>query len=76
MSKAEKVFSVAKVAGVRLVLIAALILSSASVSLGGTFVAFGPENYTRDTGQPVAVTTSFTILNPDTNYTLLINNGG
>ncbi len=53
-----------------------LIMSFVSVSLGGTFVAFGPEDFVRDQGKPVMVTTSFTILSPNTNYTLHINDGG
>lgn len=41
-----------------------------------TWVAFGPQNYTRGTGAPVTVTNSFSILNPNTQYTLKAFNGG
>jgi hypothetical protein len=53
-----------------------LLLAYASASFGGTFVALQPANFVRDTGNPVAVTTSFTVLNPNTAYTLHIDNGG
>ena len=49
---------------------------SVSPSLAGTFVAFGPQSYTRATGDPVTVTKTFVVLNPNTTYTLQINNGG
>jgi len=48
----------------------------ASTVFPGNFVGFGPQNYTRGTGSPVAVTNAFTVLNPNTSYTLKINNGG
>jgi hypothetical protein len=43
---------------------------------GGTFTAFGPQNYTRDTSAPVTVTSTFSVLNPNTQYTLKAFNGG
>lgn len=46
------------------------------MSLAGIFTAFGPQNYQRGTGPPLTVTESFTILNPNTTYTMRINNGG
>jgi hypothetical protein len=49
---------------------------SASHLSAGTFIAFGPESYTRGSGTPVTVTNSFTVLNPNAEYTLQINNGG
>lgn len=42
----------------------------------GTFTAFGPQDYTRGTGDPVTVTTNFSVLNPNTQYTLKAFNGG
>src|SRR5712671_714953 len=42
----------------------------------GTFTAFGPQTYVRGTGTPVTVTNSFTVLNPNTQYTLRVHNGG
>jgi Glucodextranase, domain B len=42
----------------------------------GTFTAFGPQSYVRDTGTPVTVTNTFTVLNPNTQYTLRVHNGG
>jgi RHS repeat-associated protein len=43
---------------------------------GGTFTAFGPQSYVRDTGAPVTVTNTFSVLNPNTQYTLRVDNGG
>ncbi len=68
--------SLAKTRGVRLGWMAVLIMSFVSVSLGGTFVAFGPEDYIRAKGKPAPLSTRFTVLNPNTNYTLHINDGG
>lgn len=42
----------------------------------GTFTAFGPNNYVRQTGDPIAATNTFTVLNPSTQYTLKAVNGG
>jgi len=53
-----------------------LFISLPSVSFSGTFVALGPEDYTRSTGDPVSVIKSFTVLDPSTTYTLQIYNGG
>jgi RHS repeat-associated protein len=43
-----------------------------SISWAGTFDAFGPKTYERQRGRPVAVTDSFSILNPNTQYTLRV----
>ena len=58
------------------ILLATLSLIFPSFSHAGTFVAFGPQNYTRGTGKPVPITSTFTVLNPNTGYTIRINNGG
>ncbi|HKV91758.1 MAG TPA: RHS repeat-associated core domain-containing protein [Candidatus Angelobacter sp.] len=42
----------------------------------GTFTVFGPQNYTRSTGAPVTVTSNFSVLNPNIQYTLKAFNGG
>jgi hypothetical protein len=43
----------------------------------GTFTVFGPQSYTRSTmGGPVTVTSTFSVLNPNTQYTLKVFNGG
>ena len=42
----------------------------------GTFSAFGPKTYVRQTGVPVTVTDTFTVRNPNTQYTLHLVNGG
>ena len=76
MSKAHQTDTVAKAGGVRLGLSAVLLIAFASASFGGTFVALPPTNFVRNTGKPVAVTASFTVLNPNTAYTLHIDNGG
>jgi hypothetical protein len=54
----------------------ATILTFSMPSLAGTFTAFGPQVYIRDTGAPVTVTGTFTVLNPNTQYTLRVVNGG
>lgn len=41
-----------------------------------TWDAFGPQVYVRQTGTPVTVTNTFSILNPNTQYTLRVTNGG
>src|SRR5436305_466272 len=45
-------------------------------AVGGTFTAFGPKTYVRDTGAPVTVSDSFSVLNPSTTYTLRVTNNG
>ena len=42
----------------------------------GTFTPFGPQTYVRGTGAPVTVTKTFSVLNPNTQYTLRVHNGG
>jgi hypothetical protein len=46
-----------------------------SMSRAGTWVAF-QNSYTRGTGSPITVTSTFTLLNPNTQYTLKAYNGG
>jgi hypothetical protein len=41
-----------------------------------TWLPFGPQSYVRNTGQPVTVSNSFSILNPNTQYTLHVDNSG
>lgn len=66
------VFSFRNIAVVLLAFIGAGTVSAA----GGTFTAFGPKTYVRDTGAPVAVSNSFSVLNPSTTYTLKVANNG
>lgn len=42
----------------------------------GTFIAYGPQRFTRDASAPAPVTASFTILDPATTYTLRIDSSG
>ena len=42
----------------------------------GTWNAFGPQTYVRSTGTPVTVTNTFSVQNPNTQYTLHLQNGG
>jgi hypothetical protein len=53
-----------------------LLLGVATTCLAGTFLAFGPKNYIRGTGDPVTITDTFSVLNPTTQYTLKAINGG
>ncbi len=57
-------------------LLAACVILLPGAAFPGTFVASGPDSYTRGTGSPVAVTKNFSVLNPSTTYTLQIYNGG
>lgn len=57
-------------------LLQALILWSLSATAwSGTFTVFGPQTYVRASGTPVTVTTNFTVLNPNTQFTLRVHNG-
>ena len=57
-------------------LLALLISLFSSSAHAGTWVPFGPQTYTRDAGAPVTVTNTFSVLNPSTQYTLHVVNGG
>jgi hypothetical protein len=46
------------------------------IAVSGTWAAFGPESFVRGTGGSIAVPRTFSVLNPNTSYTLRINNGG
>lgn len=41
-----------------------------------TWNAFGPVTYTRQTGQPQTITNSFSLLNPNTQFTMHVDNSG
>ena len=64
--------------------IVSLVLTAASLVIvvlpdtiqAGTFTAFGPQDYFRSTKKPVRIMDDFSVLNPDTSYTLTIYNGG
>src|SRR5215471_4621785 len=59
------------------VLALGVLLTAGTTSVrAGTFTAFGPQNYTRGTGDPVTATSTFSVLNPNTQYTLKAFNGG
>jgi hypothetical protein len=62
--------------GVRRILIVLLLALLGTPCFAGTFTAFGPQVYVRGTGSPVTVTNTFTVLNPNTQYTLRVHNGG
>lgn len=57
-------------------LFAVLIALFPSLAHGGTWVPFGPLTYVRGTGDAVIVTNAFSLLNPSTQYTLHVVNGG
>lgn len=56
--------------------IGALLIAGTTASRAGSFPAFGPQDYTRGTGAPVTVANNFSVLNPNTQYTLKAFNGG
>ncbi len=62
--------------GVRRILMVLLLALLGTPCFAGTFTAFGPQVYVRGTGDPVTVTNTFTVLNPNTQYTLRLHNGG
>src|SRR3989442_5314397 len=72
----HRMVTAAKAGGLPLGLGAVLLMTLASVSSGGTFVAFGPENFVRSPGKPAPVTRAFTVVDPHTTYTLHVHNGG
>src|SRR5262249_48883035 len=47
-----------------------------STSRAATFVAFGPQQYVRATGQPVSVKNTFTVLDRNTTYSIRIDSTG
>ena len=49
-----------------------MVLLCCGWAFAGTFTAFGPQSYVRGNGKPVAVSNSFSILNPNTQYTLRV----
>ncbi len=53
-----------------------LLALSATVGLGADAVVFGPERYTRATGQPVAVTKTFQVANATRTFALRLTNHG
>jgi len=53
-----------------------LLIFLAGQAHAGTFTAYGPRTFQRGTGQPVTETDSFSVLNPNTTYTLNAYNGG
>ena len=57
-------------AGVLLLLAA----SYSSALFGGTFIAFGPETYVRGTGEPVSITKTFSVADPNAGYLIDIEN--
>lgn len=56
--------------------IGVLVMAATTLAQAGTFTAFGPQDYQRGTGAPVTVTNTFSVLNPNTQYTLKAFNGG
>ncbi len=57
------------------VLVLGLLMTACS-AVAGTFTVFGPQKYQRQTGQPQTVSATFSVLNPNTQYTLHIDNSG
>jgi len=62
--------------GVKKTFMALLLALLGTPCVAGTFTAYGPQTYVRGTGTPVTVTNTFTVLNPNTQYTLRVHNGG
>ncbi len=47
-----------------------------SLAWSGEFTAFGPQSYTREPGPPITLTNNFSVLNPNTEFSLRVYNGG
>ena len=62
--------------GIQKTFIVLLLALLGTPCVAGTFTAYGPQTYVRGTGSPVTVTNTFTVLNPNTLYTLRVHNGG
>lgn len=60
----------------RIALIASLLAILSFPIQADTFVAYGPVTYTRSTGAPAPVTTSFTVFDATATYTLIIDSDG
>ena len=56
--------------------LAALLTVGTPWARAGSFNAFGPQDYVRGTTGPVTVTSTFSVLNPNTQYVLKAFNGG
>lgn len=57
--------------------LAALVaLAFSSACFGGTFVAMGPQPFVRMPGSPTTSAATFVVINPNTQFTLRIDNGG
>src|SRR5689334_554865 len=61
---------------VRVALIALVLAFTPTPGRAGTFVAYGPQQYVRQSGTPTPVTTSFTVLDPATTFTMRIDSSG
>jgi hypothetical protein len=60
----------------RSIIVALFVGLLSSKAQAGTWVPYGPETFTRGTGAPSDVLRTFSILNPNTTYTLRVDNGG
>ena len=56
--------------------VALLLASIPAVANGGTFVPFGPQNYVRIEGAPSVASTTFTVTDPTTTFTMQIDSKG
>lgn len=62
--------------GLQIALVALLLAFIPSVTYGGTFVSFGPQNYVRLAGAPAVASTTFTVPDPTTTFTMQIDSKG
>src|SRR6266581_297211 len=56
--------------------LALLLLGRPTVSPAETFIAFGPVQYSRDTGKPTPVMKTFNVLDPSATFTVRIDSAG
>ena len=62
------------VSSLRLLLLSCIVLLIAGGAFAGTFDVFGPRLYKRATGEPAGVPATFDVRNPNTTYTLILEN--
>src|SRR5947207_8213199 len=63
-------------ANLRIAVVLGIVVTFALPGLANTFNAFGPQKYQRDTSTPQTVSATFSIFNPNTQYTLHVANSG
>ena len=75
VDKQSKFFNPVKLTSFLSLFFFIIITTLPSGAFAGSFTAFGPQSFVRASGTPVVETGSFSVNNPNTTYTLQIQNG-